>query len=74
MGKETWRKFCFLFDVPESVTERGRSSVLGYLVDSGLVSSEKPECFAEQLRGHLERNDLAQKFLGNDTVYCLSVY
>lgn len=68
MGRETWKKFCFLFDVPESVTERGRSDVLGYLVDSGLVSSEKPGCFAEQLRNHLERHDLAQKFLGKHMI------
>lgn len=71
MGRETWKKFCCLFDVPESVTEKGRSSLLGYLVDSGLVSSEKPECLAEQLRSHLERHDLAQKFLGKHMIVCI---
>lgn len=71
MGRETWKKLCFLFDVPERVMEKGRSYVLGYLVDNGHVSIEKPGYFAELLRTHLERHDLAQKFLGTQH-YCLA--
>ena len=64
MGKETWKRFCFLYDVPERVRERGRSGVLDHLVITGAVSSDRPEEFAERLRTSLSHHDLAQKFLG----------
>lgn len=64
MGEETWQRFCFLFSVPESAREIGRSGVLNHLVESGAVSSESPGEFAELLRRSLGRHNLALKFLG----------
>ena len=64
MGKETWKRLCFLYNVPERVRERGRSTVLDHLVATGAVSSERTEEFAEWLRTALYHDDLARKFLG----------
>ena len=72
MGKETWKRLCFLYDVPERVREGGRSGVLDHLVATGAVSSERPEEFSEWLRTALSHDDLARKFLGKHQclTYC----
>lgn len=64
MGEETWRSFCFLFSVPESVRERCRGDVLNHLVDTGEVTIYKSEEFAETLRKSLNQANLADKFKG----------
>lgn len=59
MGEEKWKSLLFVLSVPESVTEKGRSDVLSYLVQSGQVSSDKPQELASLLRDDLRRDDLA---------------
>ena len=64
MGKETWSSLCFLHSIPERVREQTRSDVLKHLVKNGVISSKRPEEFAEQLRKPLGHSDLADQFLG----------
>lgn len=61
MGKEKWKSFLFVLSVPESVSEKGRSDVLNYLVQNGQVSSEKPQDLVSLLRDDLRRDDLAAR-------------
>ena len=64
MGKETWKSFCFLYDIPERVREGGRSDVLEHLLTSQKISSERPGEFAQQLHTNLDHKNLADKFFG----------
>ena len=51
----------FLLDVPEYVREKYRGDVLIHLMESGKVSSEKPEDIVSLLRDELRRDDLAKQ-------------
>ena len=64
MGEETWKSFCFLYDIPERVREGSRSDALDYLLKTGELSSERPAEFIKQLRLNLGHTDLAEKFTG----------
>ena len=59
MAEEKWKSLLFVLSVPESVSEKGRSGVLSYLVQNGQVSSEKPHELVSLLRDDLRRDDLA---------------
>lgn len=64
MNSDTWDSFCFLFGIPEGVREKTRRDVLEHLIKKGKICREKPLEFSNYLRQSLERNDLADKFLG----------